>query len=342
MTLTKNCFKPFSMRWPSTENEQRTLLKSLYFQQLSQEESSELKALIASNEDVSIMYDALRLETVDNYLADMLSGEELSLFQGLLKSDPEVREDVAFSKMLNTTLGNPEIEQVKATLESLEAAPQEHEKKLGGQVPQNEAKVELKAVRTVGNSGTQAQPKVVKASFWQQNKRWLSIAAMLVLLALPIAYFLTGPSGSSAAFADQFETHHVKQIQTMIDRAEGNMGFAGNRFTEEIGSVRKLMDKAEWEQAAARAERLLKKYPDQRELLLLTTIAQLELGNGKTAMNNIRKYEQGKALDPAVMYYKAWAFSSMNKQAEAETLLQNLAKGKSKFAENARKMIQNK
>lgn len=325
------------MKWPTLETEQQNLLRAFMFKQLNEKDTSALQTLIAQDEDVAMQNDVFRLDIIDSYLRKEMNAETLTAFEQVVKSDAELQEEIEFNKMLNTTLGNPEITAIQSMLAELEEAPIEVSQMStapGTSTQQNNA-TPLRAVKS--KTSAPDTGKRVELSFWQKNKSWLSIAAMLVILALPMAYFLSGPS-ASASFADNFKSHQIEHFRTIESQVKGNMGFAGNQIKKDLKEIKQLMSEKKWKDASAACDAFSTKYPDQREALLIGAIADLQQSNGDAAMKRLRTYEQGNALQPSVMYYKAWAFWTQGKKEEAQALFHTLAKGNSDYAADAAKM----
>jgi hypothetical protein len=232
-------------------------------------------------------------EKIELYLHNELEGEELRLFEEQLKTDKELREQLALyttidEEMRQKMSGNEEEEKLKETLSGLN--------------------------RKYFNQGGGS----AKVLLLNKRRRWLFAAAAAILLLLAGAYwlFFTGNRESGTLYA-QYARHQPLSLQR--DNNDG---------AKILQDAVKAYNNKNFNEALIGLTNYLQTDSSDAELLLAKNICLTETGNYEQAIAGLNKLAaENEIFKSQALWYKALVYLKQNNKAECKEILESIPPG---------------
>jgi len=157
------------------------------------------------------------------------------------------------------------------------------------------------------------QPKGVVRPL--HHRRWLGVAAAVLLLVVPMFYLLNMPVSNTALFAQHFEAPRSTYLLTSRgDAAQDNQDLT-NAFA--------LYEKGDYQQALPAIKDLANTYPERKDLTYYAGISALAAGDTEEAIKLLELAQQSdyQEIDEKSRYFLGLAHLKLGETVKARQWL---------------------
>ncbi len=154
-----------------------------------------------------------------------------------------------------------------------------------------------------------------------RQRRWMGVAAAILLLVLPTLYFLNKPANSAQLFANHFETPRSPYLLTSRGEADQNMPDLTSAFT--------LYEQGDHEQALPAIRELITKYPQQEDLTYYAGVSALasEMPEDAIALFKQAQQTQYQKVDEKSAYFLGLSYLKLGDLEQASQWLKKAESG---------------